>query len=190
MYRHWGGVNPDQLSSEARELYRTSGNSLYGVNRISSSVCPNFRLIHQNLDCQWQQCWMRRHQSIDTHSSMRTGPSVAAGFTLTGKDMILHELLCVTCLCRDWVSEWLTEVSCNRDPGRSQSDTLQLPDGPELKSTVSLKSFVPLNWSLCSDKKGRKSAVALTLCTFQPGGDLLKANRFAAEDWYPSSSQR
>lgn len=65
-----GAVNPDQLSSEARELYGTSGSSLYGVNRISSGVCPNLRLIHQNLDFQWQQRWTRRHQSTDTHSSV------------------------------------------------------------------------------------------------------------------------
>lgn len=90
-----GGFNPDQLSSEARELYGTSENSS-GVNRISSGVCPKFRLIHQNLDFQWQYHWMRRHQSIDTHSSVRMGPKVAAGFTLTGKDTILHELLCVS----------------------------------------------------------------------------------------------
>lgn len=72
--------------------------------------------------------------------------------------------VCYLPLQTDWVREWPTEVSCNGDPRGSQSDPLQqLPDGPKLKSSVNLKSFFPFNWSLCSDEKGRKSAVALTL---------------------------
>lgn len=38
-----GKFNPDLLSSEAGELYGTSGSRLYGVDRISSSICRILR---------------------------------------------------------------------------------------------------------------------------------------------------
>lgn len=148
---HWGGgFNPDQLSSEARELYGTSGSSLYGVNRKSSGVCPNLRLIHQSLDFQ-------QLQQMDGETPKRwytlqcvSGSQCSSRF-FHWQDVILHQLLSVTCLCRQiwWVSDSQKYhvIEIQQDPRVICCSSL--PNGPELKSTM---SFVPLNWSLCSDR--------------------------------------
>lgn len=122
---------------------------------------------------------MRRRQRMDTHSSVWVGPSVAPGFTLTGKTMILRGLLCVTGLCRQiwWVSVWPTEVSCNRDPGGSQSDLLPLPVGSELKSSVSLKAFFCKSEFVFWQKKEGSQLFLWLYCTFRPGGGYWKQTR-------------
>lgn len=56
------------------------------------------------------------------------GPSVAPGFSIDRKGCdSARASVCYLPLQTDLVSEWLTEVSCNRDPAGSQSDLPQLP---------------------------------------------------------------
>lgn len=128
------------------------------------------------------------------HTSVRgfpaRGPSTALGFYVDRKGCDS-----AAASASDRVRQGLPDVSCTGDPRGSQSDLLQLPGGPELKSSASSKSFFPLPTSpkrVCSDKNTLLEGSQLLLVlsrSFKPGGDLLKANGFAGEAWYPSSPQ-